>query len=76
VIFHGRLVAEIPVADADEATLLRAAYDLKADAPMPEEVAAEMVAAEAMSAEAISAEAISAADVAPDPADAHPGGLQ
>jgi ribose transport system ATP-binding protein len=65
VIFHGRLVAEIPVADADEATLLRAAYDLKADALMPEEVAAEVVAAEAMSAEA-----------APDPSDVRPGGLQ
>ena len=65
VIFHGRLVAEIPVADADEATLLRAAYDLKADALMPEEVAAEVVAAEAMS-----------ADVAPDAADMQPGGPQ
>ncbi len=63
VIFHGRVVAEIPVADADEPTLLRAAYDLKADAQMPEDVAAEVVAAEAMSAEA-----------APDAPDARPGG--
>ena len=47
VIFRGRIVAEIPVADADEPTLLRAAYDLKPDAAMPEEVAAETVAAAA-----------------------------
>ncbi|MEO7663548.1 MAG: sugar ABC transporter ATP-binding protein [Candidatus Limnocylindrales bacterium] len=46
VIFRGRIVAEIPAAEADEATLLRAAYDLKADAIMPEVLAAEMVAAE------------------------------
>ena len=36
VIFRGRIVAEIPVAEADEPTLLRAAYDLKPDAAMPE----------------------------------------
>jgi ribose transport system ATP-binding protein len=47
VIFRGRIVAEIPVAEADEPTLLRAAYDLKPDAVMPEELAAETVAAEA-----------------------------
>jgi ribose transport system ATP-binding protein len=47
VIFNGRVVAEIGVADADEARLLRAAYDLKEDAPMPEDVAAEVVAADA-----------------------------
>jgi len=46
VIFGGRLVAEIAVADADEPTLLRAAYNLRADAQMPEEIAAEAVAAE------------------------------
>jgi ribose transport system ATP-binding protein len=45
VIFGGRVVAEIDGADADEAALLRAAYNLKADAMMPEEVAAELVAA-------------------------------
>ena len=32
VIFNGRVVAEIPVEDADEPTLLRAAYDLPPDA--------------------------------------------
>ncbi len=44
VIFGGRVVAEIPVADADEPTLLRAAYNLRSDAAMPEELAAEAVA--------------------------------
>jgi len=46
VIFGGRVVAEIAVADADEPTLLRAAYNLKADATMPEVAAAEAVAAD------------------------------
>ena len=45
VIFGGRVVAEIPVEDADEPTLLRAAYDLPPDVPMPEEIAATAVAA-------------------------------
>jgi ribose transport system ATP-binding protein len=47
VIFGGRVVAAIPVEDADEATLLRAAYDLPPDAPMPEDVAATELIAEA-----------------------------
>jgi ribose transport system ATP-binding protein len=47
VIFGGRVVAEIDAADADEAALLRAAYNLRSDALMPEELAAEAVAAEA-----------------------------
>jgi ribose transport system ATP-binding protein len=51
VIFHGRVVAEVRAADADEPTLLRAAYDLKPDAPMPEDVAAEVVLAETVLAE-------------------------
>jgi ribose transport system ATP-binding protein len=46
VIFGGRVVAEIAVEDADEATLLRAAYDLPPDAPMPEDVAATELATE------------------------------
>jgi ribose transport system ATP-binding protein len=46
VIFGGRVVAEMPAAEADEPALLRAAYNLKHDALMPEEVAAEAVAAE------------------------------
>jgi len=45
VIFGGRVVAEISAADADESTLLRAAYNLRSDAVMPEEKAAEVVAA-------------------------------
>ena len=40
VMFGGRVVAELSIAEADEAALLRAAYDLPPDAPMPEEVAA------------------------------------
>ena len=47
VIFNGSVVAEIAVADADEPTLLRAAYDLPPDAPMPEDIAAAVVAADA-----------------------------
>ena len=37
VIFGGRVVDEMPAAVADEPTLLRAAYALPPDAPMPEE---------------------------------------
>ena len=48
VIFGGRVVAEIAVEDADEASLLRAAYDLPPDAPMPEEVAATILAGDPM----------------------------
>jgi hypothetical protein len=40
VIFGGRVVGEIAAADADEATLLRAAYNLRSDARMPEHLAA------------------------------------
>ncbi|HYM85036.1 MAG TPA: sugar ABC transporter ATP-binding protein [Candidatus Dormibacteraeota bacterium] len=41
VIFGGRVVGEIAGPEADEATLLRAAYHLRSDAAMPEELAAE-----------------------------------
>jgi ribose transport system ATP-binding protein len=41
VIFNGRVVAEIDAADADEPTLLRAAYDLKKGEAIPELAAAE-----------------------------------
>ncbi|HYO43509.1 MAG TPA: sugar ABC transporter ATP-binding protein [Candidatus Limnocylindrales bacterium] len=44
VIFGGRVVAELDAADADEVALLRAAYNLKADAQMPEQKAAEAAA--------------------------------
>ena len=44
VIFGGKVVSEIAVTDADEPTLLRAAYNLRSDASMPEEIAAGVVA--------------------------------
>ena len=44
VVFGGRVVAEIDATDADEPALLRAAYNLRSDAQMPEEIAAEVVA--------------------------------
>ncbi len=44
VIFGGRVVSEIDAADADEQALLRAAYNLKSDAEIPEERAAETAA--------------------------------
>ena len=47
VMFGGRIVAEIPIDQADEPTLLRAAYDLPADVLMPEEVAAAELEADA-----------------------------
>ncbi len=47
VIFGGRVVAEIDAADADEPTLLRAAYNLRSGEVLPEDVAAEVVAASA-----------------------------
>jgi len=56
VIFGGRVVAEIPAEAADEATLLRAAYDLPEDAQMPEQIAAEVI-AEAPGSEALASAA-------------------
>jgi len=44
VIFGGQVVAEIGVADADEPALLRAAYNLRSDAVIPELAMAEAVA--------------------------------
>jgi ribose transport system ATP-binding protein len=60
VIFGGRVVNEIDAKNADEASLLRAAYNLKSDAPMPETVAAVSTEASQAVAEAIqpAAEAI------------------
>jgi ribose transport system ATP-binding protein len=40
VIFGGRVVAEVEAKDADEATLLRAAHNLKSDAMLPSQVVA------------------------------------
>jgi ribose transport system ATP-binding protein len=67
VIFGGRIVQEIAGGDADEPALLRAAYNLRADATLPEAVAGVAV-AEAISAEAGSPATTTAADAAPDPA--------
>jgi ribose transport system ATP-binding protein len=43
VIFGGEVVAEIAANDAYETTLLRAAHNLRSDAPLPEEVVAVSV---------------------------------
>jgi len=48
VIFGGRVVDEIEATNADEPTLLRAAYNLQKDEVLPEEVAAEVVAHQAV----------------------------
>ncbi len=61
VIFGGQVVAEVPVADADEPTLLRAAYNLKSDAVIPELAVAESVAAGSAAAEAASVARVEAA---------------
>ena len=65
VIFGGRVVEEISGTDADEATLLRAAYHLRSDAAMPEAVAAETVAAEAVATSAPGAANVPGPETAP-----------
>jgi ribose transport system ATP-binding protein len=55
VIFGGRIVAEIGAADADEATLLRAAYDLRPEEQMPEEAMTATATATATAAETTTA---------------------
>jgi ribose transport system ATP-binding protein len=75
VIFGGRVVAELDAADADEPALLRAAYNLKSDAQMPEERAAEVVAeslAESSTEEAAPAAAAVAEAATPSPEAAVP----
>jgi ABC-type multidrug transport system ATPase subunit len=52
VIFGGRVVSEIDAADGDEQTLLRAAYNLRSDASLPEDLAAATAASEAEAAHA------------------------
>jgi ribose transport system ATP-binding protein len=64
VIFGGRVVAEIPVEDADEPALLRAAYDLPPDVPMPEEVAATVIAEDATTATTATTRAMGPGDTA------------
>ena len=41
VVFGGRIVREMTAAESDEASLLRAAYDLRDDATLPQEEVAE-----------------------------------
>jgi ribose transport system ATP-binding protein len=67
VIFGGQVVAEIDRADADEATLLRAAYHLRSGAPTPEEAAS--AALEAASADPSATSDTADASVSADPAD-------
>jgi len=59
VIFGGRAVAEIAAAEADEPALLRAAYNLRSDAPMPEHVAATVIESEAKADAATGSEGLS-----------------
>jgi ribose transport system ATP-binding protein len=77
VVFGGRVVAEIDAADADEPALLRAAYNLRSDAVLPEAVAAEVVAeAAAAAAEVVDvhAGALGTVAVEPGPASDEPAG--
>jgi len=64
VIFGGRVVAEIAAADADEPTLLRAAYNLRSDAVLPEAAAAEAVAEVAAAETTVGAETTAVAETA------------
>jgi ribose transport system ATP-binding protein len=70
VIFGGRVVAEIPAAEAEEANLLRAAYNLKSGAVMPEiavaEAVAEAEATDQVEGEAAQEDAAVAAQPAPE----------
>ena len=66
VIFGGRVVAEIPIEAADEPTLLRAAYDLRPEALMPEEIAAASVDEGPAAGPPASGPPASAASAAPD----------
>jgi ribose transport system ATP-binding protein len=64
VIFGGRVVAEVDSAHSDETALLRAAYNLRSDAQIPEQVAAEALADDAASQ---SPERSAARPAGPDP---------
>jgi hypothetical protein len=59
------VVAEIDAADADEPTLLRAAYNLRSGEVLPEDIAAELVAS--------TADEASAEPVATEPPPSSPG---
>jgi ribose transport system ATP-binding protein len=66
VIFGGRVVDEVDAATADEPMLLRAAYHLRSDAAMPEEIAAEAVTTE-------SPDTAAAIEASPAPGASSPG---
>jgi ribose transport system ATP-binding protein len=69
VIFGGKVVAELDARDADEPRLLRAAYNLKADAELPEETIAESL-GEAGHLEAALDQATAPAPPSPPPVEA------
>jgi len=73
VIFGGRVVGELAVADADEPALLRAAYNLKSDAPMPEQVAAEVIAEAGDAAAPAASDAVPKEPIAYEVAASEPG---
>jgi ribose transport system ATP-binding protein len=76
VIFGGTVVAEIGAADADEPALLRAAYNLRSDAIIPELAAAEAVAAEASGAETSAAQSVAAEASAAEAGEAASSGAE
>ena len=63
VIFGGTVVAEIAARDADEPTLLRAAYNLKSDAVIPELAAVEALADERVRSSRMERAPLTAGDV-------------
>jgi ribose transport system ATP-binding protein len=70
VIFGGRIVDEVAGVDADEPSLLRSAYNLRADAALPETAAGLAVAEAAGPAEVTGSPAtVESADATSDPAD-------
>ncbi len=70
VIFGGRIVDEVSGADADERSLLRAAYNLRADAALPETAAGLAVAEAVGLADGAAGPATAEADAgSPGPAD-------
>jgi len=69
VIFGGRVVAEIAGADADEPALLRAAYNLKSDAVIPELAAAEALAESIGGPPSDGGAALAVGATAPEPAE-------
>ena len=65
VIFGGQIVAEVAGADADEASLLRAAYNLRADAELPESAAGAVIEESIAQAEDSGSQSVDPGDGAP-----------